>query len=75
MTTPQSLINDIMTATDHLFTFAHTADGHGSAYLFNNLVRYFDKEPAAVSITFPIIYNTGARAEATIDRHGNISIA
>ncbi len=73
MTTSSTLSDNIMAATDYLFTFARTADNHGSSHLFYWLVKYFDKEKAAISVTFPIIYNTGKCGEATIDRYGKIS--
>lgn len=51
---------------------------HGSSYLFDKLMRYFEKEHSAVSVTIPVILNSplcGAKAEATISRTGDAKIS
>lgn len=63
---------DIIKATDELFRKARTTDNHGSAWLFDKLMRYFSKETSAISVNIPVIYNTGITGEVEIDRYGNI---
>lgn len=64
---------DIIKATDTLYRVARTADKHGSAWLFDKLMRYFTAEPAAMSVNIPIIYNTGKTGVAEIDRRGTLT--
>lgn len=48
---------------------------HGGAWLFDKLCRYFDAEPAAVSITIPVTVNLVGDREATISRDGSLVIS
>ena len=45
---------------------------HGSAWLYDKLMRYFEKEPSSVSITIPVTINLIGNGEATIGRNGSL---
>ena len=44
---------------------------HGSAWLFDKVMRVFD-DPAAVSVTIPVYINCVGAGEATISRDGSL---
>lgn len=51
---------------------------HGSSYLFDKIMRFFEKEHSAISVTIPVILNTplcGEKAECTISKTGEVKIA
>lgn len=45
---------------------------HGSSWLFDKLVRYFDKEPAAVSVSVPVTLSFIGPGVCTIGRDGSL---
>lgn len=50
---------------------------HGSAWLFDKLVRFFEANTSATAITIPVIYNTpllGVKGYATIGRAGELTM-
>ena len=50
---------------------------HGSVWLFDKVMRYFDAEPSAEAITISVTYNTpllGCKGEATIHRDGFLTM-
>lgn len=49
---------------------------HGSAWLFDKLMRFFDSNKACVSIALPVTLNipNGMEAVATICRDGSLQI-
>lgn len=49
---------------------------HGSTWLADKLIRYFEKEPAAESITFDVFLNAPVMmdGEATIHRDGRLEM-
>lgn len=51
---------------------------HGSSYLFDKLMRFFEKERSANSIIIPVVLNAplcGVKAEAEISRTGERKIS
>ena len=44
---------------------------HGSAWLFDKVMRVFD-DPAAVSVTLPVYINCVGKGEATLSRDGSL---
>ena len=53
-------------------TIANTR--HGSAWLFDKLMRYFESEPAVVDVTIPVYINLIGAGEATINRDGHVTM-
>lgn len=50
---------------------------HGSVWLFDKVMRYFEAEPSATAITIPVVYNTpllGVKGYATIGRAGELTM-
>lgn len=47
---------------------------HGSAWLFDKLMRLFEGSPATVSVTIPVFINAPVmhKGEATIGRDGSL---
>lgn len=73
-------VSKLIEACDYVWRHSiKICDGyHGSSYLFDKLMRYFEKEHSAVSVTIPVILNAplcGAKAEATISRTGDAKIS
>ena len=50
---------------------------HGSSWLFDKLMRYFESEPSAVSVDIPIFLNAPIMRDgvATIGRDGSLTMA
>ena len=46
--------------------------GHGSAWLFDKLMRAFEASPACVSITIPVYVNLVGEGNAEIGRDGSL---
>lgn len=65
-------------ATDTIFHRCASICGtyHGSSWLFDKVVRYFEAEPAAESITFPVMVGSPVLkpGEATIHRDGSFEM-
>ena len=45
---------------------------HGSAWLFDKMMRFFESNPSAVSVTIPVYINTIGPGSATIGRDGSL---
>lgn len=45
---------------------------HGSAWLYDKLMRYFNSEPSAQSITIPVCINLVGDGTAEIGRDGSL---
>lgn len=69
-------IQNLITSCDYLgHNCIRIADTqHGSAWLFDKLMRYFTSEQSAVAVTIPIVTNRGC-GEATISRSGQLTIS
>lgn len=68
----------ILNATDTISHRCASICGtfHGSSWLFDKVVRYFEAEPAAESITFPVMIGSPVlkAGEATIHRDGSFEM-
>lgn len=49
---------------------------HGSAWLFDRLMRYFEREQSARAVTIPVFINAPAmrKGKATIGRDGSLTM-
>lgn len=47
---------------------------HGSAWLFDKVMRFFDAEPAATAVTIPVTLNCIGPGTATIGRDGSLAM-
>ena len=47
---------------------------HGGAWLFDRLIRFFDREKAAVSVVFPVVTRSGLRAYCEVWKNGTFEI-
>lgn len=45
---------------------------HGSSWLYDKLMRFFESEPSAVSVTIPVYINFVGKGTATIGKDGNV---
>jgi hypothetical protein len=70
----QALITACETISQRCTKIADTH--HGSAWLFDKLMRYFSAEPSSVSVTVPVFINEPVMAdgEATISRDGTFTM-
>ena len=73
-TNTQNLIQACDTISHRCTMIAGTH--HGSAWLFDKLMRYFDSDKAATSVTIPVFLNAPIlkEGEATIGRDGSLQM-
>lgn len=73
-------VQRLIEACDYVARYSiKICDGyHGSSYLFDKIMRFFEKEHSAISVTIPVILNTplcGEKAECTISKTGEVKMA
>lgn len=66
--------NALLTACDKVAQRCPVICGgyHSSSWLFNKLMRFFESNTAAVSVTIPVHINLVGEGEATIGRDGSL---
>lgn len=65
---------NLLTACDTVIRRCTTVCGgyHRSAWLFDKLMRSFDSDPAAVTVTIPVYINLVGPGTAEIGRDGSV---